>query len=580
MKKQLINLFGCTTLILGSMNANAQSWLPNGNFAPDWTLNDINGNPHHLYSLLDQGYTVYLDFSATWCGPCWNYHTGGINGTGPLHILWEDHGPAGQPGVSLSTTNDVWVFLIEAEGSNNAACLHGMAGCIGPNGGTQGDWVTGTHYPIIDNSSLNAPYSIPWFPTIYCICPDRTITYTGMVSASNQYAARNNCSVSVGVNDGGTHVLPDMNLDLRSCDSASVSTVLINYGTNTLTSADIEVYVDAVLQKTVPWTGNLAIYDHAIVSLGKVAAVGAGSHTVTFTVTNPNGSTDAQASNNNSTATITIIPTIGGPAINEDFSGFFAFPPQNWWVIQGSDEIHNWGLITGQQMDGTTGAMSYIQFYEMNTGVDEMILAGVNLSTATSASCTFDIAHRQYSSGDNDMLKVFASTDCGKNWTQVYAKYGAALATVSGYITSEYFPQGAGDWRHETIDLNTYAGNPNVIVKFQATSGSGNNLYIDNINVNSGATAIKEMDEAFGLDVYPNPANDQLNVALNMVFSENVVIEIRNSIGQLVQTLNQQNVARGEQVFNINVGSLKNGVYLVHVKVGNMMAIEKITIVK
>ena len=51
--------------------------LADGSIAPDWTLTDVNGTAHNLYSYLDGSYTVFLDFSAVWCGPCWSYHTSG-----------------------------------------------------------------------------------------------------------------------------------------------------------------------------------------------------------------------------------------------------------------------------------------------------------------------------------------------------------------------------------------------------------------------------------------------------------------------------------------------------------------------
>ena len=110
--------------------------LADGSIAPDWTLTDVNGTAHNLYNYLDGGYTIFLDFSAVWCGPCWSYHT-----SGALEDLYMNHGPAGFPNVSANTTDDVMVFFIEGD-ANPMACLQGT-GC-----GTQGDWITGTPYPI------------------------------------------------------------------------------------------------------------------------------------------------------------------------------------------------------------------------------------------------------------------------------------------------------------------------------------------------------------------------------------------------------------------------------------------------
>jgi len=140
--------------------------LPDGTIAPDWTLTDINGNVHHLYDYLNAGKHVILDFSATWCSPCWSYHNSGV-----LEDLYDAYGPNG--------TDEIMVFFLEAELNNNLDCLYGLPTCVGPNGGTQGNWVSGTPYPIIDlpNSAVNADYNITYFPTLYAISANGFTTW-------------------------------------------------------------------------------------------------------------------------------------------------------------------------------------------------------------------------------------------------------------------------------------------------------------------------------------------------------------------------------------------------------------------
>ena len=156
----------------------AYAQLPPGSQAPNWTMTDINGVPHTLYSYLDQQKVVYLDFSATWCGPCWNYHN-----SGALENLYDTYGPSG--------TNNVQVFMIEGDDDTNTDCLYGLPTCVG---GTLGNWVAGTPYPIIDNASQNGSYAINYFPTIYGVCPDKSIFEVGQVQTPQLWAFAGECS--------------------------------------------------------------------------------------------------------------------------------------------------------------------------------------------------------------------------------------------------------------------------------------------------------------------------------------------------------------------------------------------------
>ena len=155
-----------TTLLFLLCTGLASAQLPDGSVAPDFTATDLNGVEHNLYSYLDSGYQVILDFSATWCGPCWSYHESGV-----LEELYDTYGPDG--------TNELRVFFIEGDDGTTQADLEGT----GPS--TAGDWITGTHYPIIDNAeNIFDAFECTYYPTIYTVCPSGLLTESGQATVA------------------------------------------------------------------------------------------------------------------------------------------------------------------------------------------------------------------------------------------------------------------------------------------------------------------------------------------------------------------------------------------------------------
>ncbi len=345
---------------------------------------------------------------------------------------------------------------------------------------------------------------------------------------------------------------------------------LSNFGATTLTSVTINYMLDGGVPNTFNWTGSLASNATTTVILPSVTTT-VGVHTFDANTSLPNGTTDNNTANDAATQLNFTIVTPSALPFTEGFEGT-TFPPVGWTVLDPDVANANnatWARTTTAFSTGTASAkLDIFNANAINGQHDAMVSPPIDLMSITSATLTFDVAYAYYTSPlqFSDTLKVWVSTDCGISYTQVYVKAGDSLKTAPS--TTAAFTPTANQWRTETIDLSTYAGN-DIIVKFECVSDWENNLYIDNVNVTGIVTGIESNSLNNELVIYPNPSNGQITIA-NLL--NNSTVLVYSQIGKLVKSFAKSN----QRQFDLT--GLKGGVYFIKIISDKKEIVKKIII--
>ncbi len=223
----------------------ASAQLKDGSFAPDFELQDLNGNTWHLYELLEAGKHVILDFSATWCAPCWWYHE-----TGVLNEAYTLYGPEG--------TDELMIFMIEGDDQTNVDCLYNLPGCSYT---TKGDWTAGTLYPIINDDFIADAYKIQGWPTQFHICPYKLIHNTNEPSLETIDYFLDSCAEPVGEHNASIEAFTSYSGDFCHSISTSPAIEVTNQGHQSIAHATATCYINGLLQSTIRWEGQVIPFD-------------------------------------------------------------------------------------------------------------------------------------------------------------------------------------------------------------------------------------------------------------------------------------------------------------------------------
>ncbi len=504
-----------------------------GQIATPFVANDVYGNSVSLQSYLDSGKCVVIDYSCTWCGPCWNMHTSGLL-------------------EQIDALEDVQVIWVEIEGSNSVNQIFGPAGGSTYADYTYGNWTVtadgdSIEYPIIDDDANGTCLATcrslyqGYVPTIFFITPDG---YFCDLNIANDLIAYSDVEGSMANIQALLQRYPRAGqtpiVSIKG-PAEAISGNQVNFSCNVLSIDDITGY---------SWTfegGNPASASTASASTSWAAG---GTYTVTLAVTNTSGTT---------TATTTVqVHECSAQAL--PFScGFEASDNMDCWTFIDND---------GDGYDWTTDFSSYFS--------DPTSMAHNGSGFVGSASYINGIGAL---SPDNWMITpelIIPAEGATLNYyigaidAQYYQEYYSILVSTTGTnpesFTGTIFA-GANDaaaYTLKSFDLSSYAGQ-NIHIAFRHHNVS--DVYwikIDDLEVIAGQHAgISNVAEA-NVNLYPNPTTNVLNIVAEGV-QEVRVIDINGRTAMVEKNAN-----------SIDMSNLANGVYYVRVITNNGISSQKV----
>lgn len=304
-----------------------------------------------------------------------------------------------------------------------------------------------------------------------------------------------------------------------------------------------------------------------------------GTYDVSLTVSNAQGSSSLTKED-----FVSVIP-LGENEIpfTESFEGMSTFGTDNNWFAVDPDQetTRSWELYEGAGYSGNSCAYVNGRF-NANGAVEWLYSPTYDLSdvVGNNAVLTFKYAHARRNSNSDDQLRVWITRDCGETWFLRRTILMDDLPTVPGNVVQPFVPNNQNQWAEvEIASVTSTFLNPEFQARFEFTSFSGNNIFIDDINVYDPATlSANEYLITDQVKLFPNPASNVTTLEYSLAKQAKVNVDIIDISGRLMQTLFSADKSSGTHVYQFDVNQLSPGVYFVRFTANGEAGVQKLMV--
>lgn len=298
-----------------------------------------------------------------------------------------------------------------------------------------------------------------------------------------------------------------------------------------------------------------------------------GIYPVTLNVGNGSATISSTAN-----AFITVLPDPGRPVPwSEGFELSGSLPNSDWRVVN-PDNDATFGLTSAAAYTGST-SVRLLNTAALSGRIDELISSTYDMAGLTGVSLSFRYAYARRSPVNDDALYVYVSGDCGQTW--ILRKVMRAITTLvtAPPTTADFVPNGPDQWGYaEVNNIGASLQTSRFRVRFSFVSNGGNNLYLDDINLDGTVVGV---DETTGgtesLRVVPNPVDGSAFVEMGLS-GTNASWSILDAFGRVVRSGLFRLEPNSRNRMPLPTGGLASGTYLLRVQVENQVRSSRFTV--
>lgn len=258
---------------------------------------------------------------------------------------------------------------------------------------------------------------------------------------------------------------------------------------------------------------------------------------------------------------ISVLPSSGAPyPFNEGFESFNTLSGSG-WITRSLDTTSQWEVVDGVSFSGQK-SIKLNNFSDTNATLDYLFSKAIDLSAAPGTlKLTFRYAYAKRLTSDQSQLNIFFASNCNDGW-QKRAQLSSLSLPTAPQTNSDFVPSGPAEWKQASVNITSTFFVSNFHFRFELVSNGGNNLYIDDINIDLTPSGLSEKEPIVSsLEVFPNPTKGLINLSFTTAKSGSLAISLRNVLGKEVLFFENQTLPEGEQVKQLDVGGLPSGMY-------------------